>query len=98
MRGPMPTWRRWSRRVSGGGIIGQQVALVGPLGYGLSQFLPAGTPLPYTVQFASSATATTAVGEVQIETQLDPNLDPRSFRLGDLQVGDIHVHIPSGRA
>ena len=31
-----------------------------------------------------------------IVEQLDPNFDPRSFRLGDLQLGDLQVHVPSG--
>src|SRR6202007_3068782 len=31
-----------------------------------------------------------------IVSELDPNLDPRSFRLGDLKLGDLNVHIPNG--
>ena len=46
---------------------------------------------------SSSATRprTSTVGQIRIVSQLDPNLDPRSFRLGDLQIGDLQVHIPN---
>src|SRR5262249_26150756 len=46
------------------------------------------------IQFANAPSAPAAVGEVRIVEQLDPSLDPRSFRLGDLRLGDISVHIP----
>ncbi|HEY7119523.1 MAG TPA: CARDB domain-containing protein, partial [Tepidisphaeraceae bacterium] len=69
----------------------------GPLGIGAQQFLPFGQPLPYSVHFQNAANATSTASEVRIVTQLDPNLDPRSFRLGDMQIGGIQVHIPSGR-
>jgi hypothetical protein len=29
--------------------------------------------------------------------QLDPSLDPRSFRLSDMRLGDIQLHIPDSR-
>ncbi len=74
------------------------VSLVGPLGAGAEQFVPIGASLPYTVRFQNAADAPLPVGEVQIVTQLDPNLDARRFRLGDLRVGDIEVHIPVDRA
>src|SRR5206468_3581867 len=34
------------------------------------------------------------VGEIRIVTQLDSDYEPRSFRLGDLQIGNIKVHVP----
>src|SRR6185436_5574486 len=36
------------------------------------------------------------VGQVRVVEQLDANLDPRTFRLGDLRLGDLRVHIPGG--
>ncbi|MDB5349218.1 MAG: hypothetical protein JWN86_465, partial [Planctomycetota bacterium] len=71
--------------------------LTGPLGYGLRQFLPTGQALPYTVQFQNDPRAVTSVGEVRVVQKLDPNLDLRSFRVGDIKLGDLQVHIPSGR-
>ena len=79
-------------------VTDQGATLVGPTGYGAQQFLPEGQDLPYTVQFQNSAAASTPVEQVRIVTQLDPNLDPRTFRLGDLQIGGLSVPIPSGQA
>src|SRR5262249_7461939 len=47
------------------------------------------------INFANGAQATTNVTQIRIVSQLDPNLDPRSFRLGDLQVGGLQVHLPN---
>jgi hypothetical protein len=80
------------------GAIGQLATLSGPDGYGDGNFVPVGQPLPYTINFANAASAPAAVGEVRIVSQLDPSLNPLSFRLGDIQLGDIQVHIPAGRA
>ncbi|HCO96831.1 MAG TPA: hypothetical protein DIU00_23310, partial [Phycisphaerales bacterium] len=79
------------------GTIGELATIIGPVGFGPDAFLPVGMPLPYTIRFENDAAASSTVSEVQILTELDPNLDPRSFRLGDLQLGDIQVHIPSNR-
>ncbi len=79
------------------GASGQGATLIGPTAYGSDQFLPVGQNLPYTVQFQNSGTATSPVEEVRIVTQLDPGLDPRTFRLGALQIGGLTVQIPSGR-
>jgi hypothetical protein len=70
----------------------------GPQGSGASQHVPAHTPLPYTVRFENPPEATTGVAEIQVVTRLDEALNPRSFRLGDLRLGDINVRIPGGRA
>ena len=62
---------------------------------GQGGFIPSGQPLPFTVNFQNDPQASTSPGQIRITTQLDPNLDPRTFRLGDIQVGDIDVSIPS---
>src|SRR5262249_18005594 len=79
---------------TGTGLSGQ-ASLNGPLGFGPQQFVPVGQSEPYTIQFANGSHASSTLGEVRIVTQLDPNFDTRSFRLGDLQLGDIKVHIPN---
>ena len=56
--------------------------------------IPAGQPLPFTINFQNDPEATTEPGQIRITTQLDPSLDPSSFRLGDIQVGDIDIQIP----
>jgi len=61
-----------------------------------ASFVPADTPLPYTVSFNNSTSH--AVGQIRIVSQLDAAIDPRSLRLGDLKLGDINVHIPADKA
>ena len=79
------------------GAQGRNASIVGPTGFGAEQFIPVGHDLPFTIQFQNPGTASSHVGEVRIVQQLDPNLDVRSFRLGDIKVGDINVHLPSDR-
>ena len=71
--------------------------LTGPLGYGMENIIPVGTALPYTIRFENAAAADSNVGEVRIVTKLDDDLNPRSFQLGSLRLGDIQIHIPTGR-
>ncbi|MCH2247748.1 MAG: putative Ig domain-containing protein, partial [Crocosphaera sp.] len=71
--------------------------LNGPLAFGNEGFIPVGQKLPYTINFENAATASANVGEIRIVSELDPDLDVRSFELGSLQLGDIQVHIPQGR-
>src|SRR5262249_138579 len=78
--------------------VGDLATITGPQGFGTQQFIPTGQALPYTINFANSHTAQTEPGEIRIVTKLDRSLDPYSFRLGDLSIGDIKVHIPSNRA
>ena len=59
-------------------------------------YVPADTPLPYTINFNNPDNK--PVGELRIVTELDSDLDPRSLRLGDLKLGDINIHMPGDRA
>ncbi|WP_346658742.1 Ig-like domain-containing protein [Bradyrhizobium sp. 143] len=77
---------------------GQLAVISGPQGYGATNLVPAATDLPYSISFENPSTSSTRPGEIQIVTKLDSDLDPRSFRLGDLTIGDITVHVPSDRA
>lgn len=76
------------------------ISVQGPQGQAMaadgSIYVPAATPLPYS--FAFSNPGTQGVGQIRIVSQLDPNLDPRSLRLGDLKIGDINIHVPADRA
>ncbi|PSF25482.1 hypothetical protein C7H19_25245, partial [Aphanothece hegewaldii CCALA 016] len=83
---------------SGEGTVGELASLLGPVGALSEGYIPQGEPLPYTIQFENASTAASAVGEVRIVTQLDGDLDPRSFRLGDLRLGDLQINIPDGRS
>jgi hypothetical protein len=59
-------------------------------------WVPGGTALPYSVSFANPGAH--PAGQLRIVSPLDRDLDPRSFRLGDLRIGDIDVHLPADRA
>ncbi|HND23400.1 MAG TPA: putative Ig domain-containing protein, partial [Rhodocyclaceae bacterium] len=76
----------------------QLASISGPQGYGVDQFLPVGQALPYTVKFENPAAASSSVTEIRVASALDPSLDPTTFRLGDIKLGDVTIHIPSGRA
>lgn len=82
---------------NGAGTISNLATLTGPLGYGMENIIPAGTALPYTIRFENAAASDSNVGEVRIVTKLDDDLNPRSFQLGSLRLGDIQIHIPTGR-
>src|SRR5262249_21382154 len=76
---------------------GPQAVLVGPQG---GSSIPADQGLPYTVQFsnpaANPAGSPSSVGEVRVVPRLDSNLNPRLFKLGDVRLGDIQIHLPDG--
>ncbi len=80
------------------GATSSLASLIGPLTFDTGGFLPVGQPLPYTVQFQNDPAAVTRPGEIRIVTELDEDLEPLTFRLGDIKIGDVNVHIPSDRA
>ncbi|WP_422665759.1 CARDB domain-containing protein (plasmid) [Anabaena sp. PCC 7938] len=82
---------------NGAGTTSNLATLTGPLGYGMENIIPVGTALPYTIRFENAAAADSYVGEVRIVTKLDDDLNPRTFQLGSLRLGDIQIHIPTGR-
>src|SRR5262249_9566582 len=81
-----------------GGQTSGLASLVGPDPSQTGGFLPVGQQLPYAVHFQNDPRASTYVNQVRVVTHLDANLDARSFRLGDIEVGDITVHVPDGRS
>ena len=72
------------------GAAGAGAQLSGPSTTGSGDFVPVGQDLPYTIRFSRPTGA--AVHEMQIVTALDPNIDERSVRLGDMQLGDLQIH------
>ncbi|RUZ17283.1 CARDB domain-containing protein, partial [Mesorhizobium sp. M7A.F.Ca.CA.001.09.1.1] len=88
----------FSRYYQRAAAVGELASITGPQGVGNEQFLPAGAALPYSVRFENPQNASARPGEIRIVTKLDSDLDPYSFRLGDLKIGDINVHIPEGRS
>jgi len=84
--------------LAGEGTVGRLASLTGPQTIDTGGFLPVGYPLPYTIHFENAPTAATHMNEIRIVTTLDEALDPSTFRLGDIKIGQINVHIPSERA
>ena len=87
----------FSRYFSDPGAGTQLTSITGPQTYETNGYLPAGQALPYSVNFQNDPAASTYVNEVRVVTQLDPNLDPRTFTLGDIKVGDITIKMPEGQ-
>ncbi|HRK46207.1 MAG TPA: hypothetical protein PK324_11325, partial [Nocardioides sp.] len=50
---------------------------------------PIDQPLPFTVNFENSSSSSRHVNEVHVVAQLDADLDPYTFQLGDIRIGDI---------
>jgi YD repeat-containing protein len=74
------------------------VSIVGPSGFGNQNMAPANVPLPYSLTVEQPASASSAVRELRIVSQLDSDLNPRSFALSDIRLGTLEFAIPDGRA
>ncbi|MEO1373935.1 MAG: pre-peptidase C-terminal domain-containing protein [Cyanobacteria bacterium J06635_10] len=70
------------------GVNNSLASITGPIGYGKDNFIPLDAQLPYTINFETAPTATSAVGEIRIIAKLDDDLDPRTFQLGDLRIAE----------
>jgi large repetitive protein len=74
-------------------------SLTGPYTAESAGFVPVGRDLPYSVRFQNDSASTTHAAEVRVAVEFDSSLDPRSFRLGSLQVGDLPViQVPANQA
>lgn len=79
------------------GVAGRLASLTGPITIESGGYVPVGAPLPYSVDFRTDSEAAGFVHELRVLSELDENLDVSTFQLGDIQIGDIQVHIPDGR-
>ncbi|MGE3310329.1 MAG: Ig-like domain-containing protein, partial [Limisphaerales bacterium] len=70
------------------------VALVGPVTLESNGYVPVAQPLPFTIHFQNDPVSTGYVRDIHIVSRLDEDLDPTSFRFGDMQVGDIQIAVP----
>ena len=71
---------------------------IGSLGAGTQQWVSASQPLPYTIDFQNVATATAPAHRITITDSLDPNVNPRTFRLGEITFGDTTITVPANRS
>ncbi len=71
----------------------------GPAGFGPERWIPAVRPIPYTIRFENDPVlATSPVQVLRVTQTLDPDLDPRSFRLGGFGFGNFFFEVPANRA
>src|SRR5690606_2083970 len=87
----------FSRFFQSEGQVNRLASITGPQTLDTGGWLPAQEELPYSVGFENAAGAGGYVNEIQIVTELDEQLDPRSFELGDIKIGDISIDVPDGR-
>ena len=73
-------------------------SLAGPFTAESRGFVPVVQDLPFTVHFQNDEAAPTRTSEVRVVVNLDDKLDPRTFRLGDIRLGDIVIDVPDDRA
>jgi hypothetical protein len=72
--------------------------LAGPLGFGDEHFLPAGTTLPYTIEFENDPEKATAAAQtVVITNRLDAGLDWTTFQLTEIGFGSNILTVPPGQ-
>ncbi|MEO1527560.1 MAG: CARDB domain-containing protein, partial [Planctomycetota bacterium] len=67
------------------------VSQTGPFTLETGGFVPANEPLPFTVNFQNDPNTTRYANEVRVVVPFDENVEPRTFQLGDIKVGDITI-------
>jgi hypothetical protein len=71
--------------------------IVGPAGVGDLRYIRADRIAPYTIHFENAPKLATAPAQEVVVTQsLDPDLDWRTFELGDFGFGSAVVKVPAG--
>src|SRR5690606_20514555 len=80
------------------GQVGRLASITGPQTLDTAGWLPASQELPYSIGFENAAGSGGFVNEVQVVTELDSQLDPRSFTFGDIKIGNITIDVPEGRS
>lgn len=85
------------RFLTGGAAETGIASITGPFSAESNGFLPVDAALPYTINFQNDPSASSFVNEIRIVADIDQQLDTRTFRLGDLRIGDINIDVPSDR-
>ena len=67
----------------------------GPLGYGPNALISASQPIPYTITFVNASSNSAPAHTISVTDQLDPNIDPRTFRLTEIVFGTNTVQVPA---
>lgn len=79
-------------------VLPWQNDMIGPAGYGDAHFIPPDIRLDYTIRFENEPNATAPAQRVFIRTQLDDDLDVRSFRVGTFGFGDFIKNVTTNQA
>ncbi|MCU0915393.1 MAG: tandem-95 repeat protein [Planctomycetes bacterium] len=80
------------------GGLDRLASITGPQTWDTAGWLPVLQDLPYAINFQNPSESSRYLNDIQVVTKLDADLDGRTFKLGDLKIGDITVHIPQGRS
>jgi hypothetical protein len=72
--------------------------ILGPVGYGDENWIPAGDTFAYTIRFENDAIATAPAQQVIVTQQLDADLDWRTFRVDDFGFGDFRHELGADKA
>src|SRR5262249_2189417 len=72
--------------------------ILGPAGFGDDAWVPASSTLGYRIDFENAADATAPARAVTITQALDPDLDPRPFRLADCGFGGMVFQVPANQS
>jgi hypothetical protein len=79
------------------GANSQRVGIIGPAGAGQARFIPANTPVAFTINYTHDPSAAASLKELRLVQAIPSGLDPRRFLLGDLVIGDLRIDLPDGR-
>ena len=80
------------------GAFAGAASVQGPFTLDTNGFVPVGQPLPFTVTFQNDPSAAGYTHQIRITVPLDSSVDQQTFQLGDIQIGNITVHIPAGHS
>jgi len=67
----------------------------GPNGYSSVGFVGSQVPWQYTIYFENTSNAPAFARQVSISDALDPNLDLRTFRVGNVVIGGTTITVPT---
>ena len=65
-------------------------------GFGDQGYIPAGTPISYTVFFENESNATAPAEIVTVTDPLDKNLDWSTVQLSQMQFNNVTINVPNG--
>lgn len=63
-------------------------------GFGKARWVPKAGPIPYTIYYENIPEATAPAARVEIRDVLDPGMNAATFRLGNIEFGDITIPVP----